>query len=162
MSFDPMKYRLTPHFVLGEFLVSATAARRGRVVEVLPGKDQEIIDNLQSLCAVILEPLRTHFKKPVTIISGYRPEWLNKMVGGSKTSDHMTGCAADLYISGVANKDICHAAQKLDLPFKQCINEFPPGGWVHISHVRGTESKQQMLTALKQGGKTIYLGGILS
>ena len=60
--------QLSEHFELAEFLVSETAARRGIANEPTP----EIVDNLQQLCQVVLEPLRRQLKRPVLITSGFR------------------------------------------------------------------------------------------
>lgn len=161
MSLEPYRKKLSPHFTLGEMLVSATASRMGRPVtwmDVSP----EVERNLAWLCNNLLEPIRAHFRKPVVVISGYRPLWLNKAVGGSKTSDHMQGGAADFIVPGVRNVDVCHWVALEQLPFKQLINEFPPNGWIHISGYDGVEPQRQLLSAFKQNRKTIYLGGILS
>jgi hypothetical protein len=156
-----MRKKLSPNFTLGEMLVSATAARMGRTIswqDLTP----EVERNLTWLCHNLLEPIRKHFRKPVVVISGYRPLWLNKAVGGSKTSDHMQGGAADIIVPGIRNVDVCHWVALEQLPYKQLIHEFPPDGWVHISGYEGTDPIRQMLTAVKQNRRTIYLNGILS
>ena len=89
----------------------------------------------------------------------------NASVGGSKTSDHCQGQAADIEIDGVANGDLA-AWVRDNLTFRQCILEFytqgvPDSGWVHVSYVEG-DNKKQCLTAVKQGGKTVYLSGLIA
>lgn len=150
--------RLTKHFTLEEFLVSETASRKGLTIErPIP----TYVENLAALCTWVLEPLRASYRKPISIISGYRPEWLNKLVGGSVTSDHMFGQAADFIISGVPNIEVCHRIIELNIPYKQLIHEFPPGGWVHISFDRTKiVQNQELLTALKQNKRTIYIKGL--
>jgi hypothetical protein len=150
--------RLSPHFTLDEFLVSATAARKGLKIGT---PAPEVIQNLETLCNTVLEPLRREVRKPIVIISGYRPEWLNKLVGGSPTSDHMFGRAADFTIPGLSTFQVCSRILEYGLPFKQMIHEFPPEGWVHISYVRGQlVQKMELLTAVKQNRRTLYLKGL--
>lgn len=55
---------------------------------------------------VVLQTVRDHFKKPVTINSGYRTVGKNKAVGGAAYSQHLYGTAADIQIKGVAPKDV--------------------------------------------------------
>ncbi len=54
-----------------------------------------------------LDEMRKHFKKPVVITSGIRcKEYNNSLPGSSKSSQHLKGNAADVYIKGVDPKDI--------------------------------------------------------
>ncbi len=62
-----------------------------------------MIKALGDLCYEVLEPLRAHFSKPVTITSGYRSEALCEAIGSKKTSQHAKGQAVDLEIFGVPN-----------------------------------------------------------
>ena len=83
---------LSQHFRLSEFTRSATASARG--IDNTPSASA--IDNLRRLCQEVLEPLRRHLDRPVVISSGYRCKKLNQLVGGVRTSQHMTGEAADI------------------------------------------------------------------
>ena len=87
--------RLTEHFSIEEFERSATATKLG-IDNRVP---QELIPNIKNLCQQVLEPLRRHAGTPITISSGYRCPRLNAAVGGSPTSNHLRGCAADLRVS---------------------------------------------------------------
>ena len=40
-------------------------------------------------------------EEPIIITSGYRSSELNKKVGGSPTSNHLTGCAVDIRVAGI-------------------------------------------------------------
>jgi hypothetical protein len=127
---------LSPHFTLREFVKSQTALRRG----IGNNPDDTEIKNLIALCENVLEPVREHFKKPVRINSGFRSPDLNSAIGGSKTSQHMTGEAADFEISGVDNLEIAKWIRD-QLDFDQLILEFyepgiPSSGWVHVSYRR--------------------------
>lgn len=146
--------QLSEHFVLAEFLVSETAARRGIANEPTP----EIIDNLRRLCQLVLEPLRVKLVRPVVITSGYRSLALNRAVGGSPTSHHTQGRAADLIVPGMSPLAVCQAANQLKLPCGQIIHEF--GRWAHLS-VAASNERTQLLTAKLAQGKTVYEPGLV-
>ena len=95
--------KLTPHFSLEEFVRSATAQAKGIDNSLNPTAkaDQAVIRNLKALCENILEPLRDHACQPMVISSGYRCPALNNAVGGSKTSQHLTGEACDIHIPSI-------------------------------------------------------------
>ena len=84
-------------------------------------------------------------------------------IGGSTTSDHCKGCAADFEVPGFDNKQL--AKWIIDnLTFKQVILEYyedgiSNSGWVHCSFEEG-ENNNQVLRAVKEGKKTVYLKGI--
>lgn len=61
----------------------------------------------------ILQKIRNHFKKPVTINSGYRTVTKNKAVGGATYSQHLYGMAADITVQGVAPKVVAAYAESL-------------------------------------------------
>jgi hypothetical protein len=78
--------------------------------------------------------LRDKYGKAIIVNSGYRCEALNKAVGGSKTSHHRYGLAADITAkSKTENKKLFNLAQELDLPFDQLIDE-KNYSWIHISY----------------------------
>ena len=117
------------YFTIKELCKSSTATQKG--INNTP--NSEIVSNLEQLVDNILDPLREAYGKPITVNSGYRCNALNKAVGGSKTSHHLTGLAADITGSSKAeNKKIFELAQKLKLPFDQLIDE-KRFSWVHIS-----------------------------
>lgn len=152
--------RLSPNFTLREFLRSATASRMGRAIEDPP---IQVIDELERLCLEVLEPARAALgNRPITILSGWRPQWLNTAVGGSPRSDHMLGRAADLVVAGLANEAACQLLLAAAvIPIRQCILEFPPNGWVHVSVGRaGAPARREFITAVKNGRTTVYLTGI--
>lgn len=146
--------QLSEHFELAEFLVSETAARRGIANEPTP----EIIENLRRLCQLVLEPLRVKLARPVVITSGYRSPALNRAIGGSPTSHHMQGRAADLIVPGITPLAVCQAASQLKLSCVQIIHEF--GRWTHLS-VAISNERTQLLTAKLSQGKTVYEPGLV-
>ena len=128
-----------------------------------PGEAE--IENLKRLCEKVLQPVREHFKTGVKVNSGFRHPDVNAKVGGSKTSDHCKGQAADIEIPGVPNADLAKWITE-NLDFTQVILEFytqgvPDSGWVHVSY-DPQNLKKQSLTAVKKDGKTVYLPGLVA
>lgn len=151
--------KLGKYFHLDEFTVSALASRIGRDIDGVP---EQYMGNLERLVETCLDPLRERLGRPMVITSGYRPDWLNRMVGGSPTSAHVEARAADLIVPGVPLIEICKACDALELPFDQVILEFPPSGWVHIGIAHQDERpRRQRLTALTASGRTRYFPGHL-
>lgn len=152
---------LSANFTLKELTKSDTATRLG--LDNTP--DEQALENLKTLCDKVLQPVREHFGKSVTVNSGYRSPESNAAVGGSKTSDHCKGMAADIEIVGVANADLAQWIMD-NLDYTQLILEFytpgiPDSGWVHVSYDPNNLKKQE-LTATKVAGKTTYLNGLVA
>ena len=152
---------LSANFTLKELTKSDTATRLG--LDNTP--DEQALENLKILCEKVLQPVREHFGKSVTVNSGYRSPESNAAVGGSKTSDHCKGQAADIEIVGVANADLAQWIMD-NLEYTQLILEFytsgiPDSGWVHVSYDPNNLKKQE-LTATKVAGKTTYLNGLVA
>ena len=138
--------QLSKHFTLKEMTASMVARRKN--IDNTPGSAE--IKNLGDLCYEVLEPLRAHFDKPVTITSGYRSEALCEAIGSKKTSQHALGQAVDLEIFEVPNIKIAYWLQN-NVDFDQLIMEYfdptdPAGGWVHISYHKSDSNRKQVLT----------------
>lgn len=88
------------NFKLSEFFVSSTADKNGIKNEPSLDERATIVRNINLLVDNVLDPVRDKFCTPVIITSGYRCPQVNKLVGGSKNSQHMSGCAADFHIKG--------------------------------------------------------------
>lgn len=146
--------RLSPNFLLAEFTLSQTASRHG--IDNMP--PDWAIHALEQLCLNVLEPVRAHFERPVLISSGWRGPELNRRVGGSKTSQHCKGEAADFRVAGVSNLAVCQWMERR-LNYDQLIYEFGEAGWVHVSW--RVPYRNQELTARRVGRKTVYLTGIV-
>lgn len=88
---------------------------------------------------VLLQCIREHFGAKVHITSGYRTAEHNAAVGGSKSSQHLLGRAADFYVEGVPVATVAAYAETL-LPGRGGIGRYPKDakhpkrmtGWVHI------------------------------
>ena len=120
------------YFTLNE-LIKSDAAKRSKINNT-PNKQEE--NNLIALVNYILDPLREAYGKPIIVTSGFRCERLNKLVNGSKTSQHRTGQAADIRTvedTVEENKKLFDLVQELNLPFDQLIDEYNYD-WVHVSY----------------------------
>ena len=140
---------LSEHFTLGE----VTKSRHAEVYNI---PSHVAIENLKRVCGW-LEELRFTYNtlyclkpgedyetsenvEPIVINSGYRSPELNKKVGGSPTSNHLTGCAVDIRCVGV-EQAIRYAAILLDTAddrqedFDELLIERNRKGryWVHFA-----------------------------
>ena len=145
--------RLTPHFTLDE--MCKTSANLDNV----PNEAQ--VENLKRLCGW-LEKLRRRYNlryvygkmersvsppelggekiTPIIINSGYRSEAVNKAVGGAKGSNHLTGCAVDIRVTGIEQL-VRYATILLDISdesqedFDELLLERSPKGtyWLHFA-----------------------------
>ncbi|MCD8207767.1 MAG: D-Ala-D-Ala carboxypeptidase family metallohydrolase [Bacteroidales bacterium] len=129
------------YFTISELCASSTAT--AKKIDNTP--TEEVIANLTALVDVVLDPLREAWGEPIIVNSGYRCSALNTAVGGSKTSQHMTGQAADIVPKNKTKARVKELFQKildLGLPFDQLINE-SDYSWVHVSYkANGTNRKQ--------------------
>ena len=152
---------LTKNFGYQEMIKSSTADSLG----ISNDATREHVINLVNLCNFILQPVRDEFG-PIRINSGYRSPALNKAVGGSKTSQHCNGQAADFESTRISNPDLAKWIEK-NLIFDQLILEFydgvdPNSGWVHCSYVLDGSNRSKTMTALRVNGKTQYKNGLLT
>ena len=140
---------LTRHFTKSEFEFSATGTRKD-IPNICP---PELISNMINV-ANHLEIVRAYFGAPIRVLSGYRSQALNKAVGGSKTSAHRTGSAADFIVVGVSVAAVAKYIAENMKGVDQIILEFPEtGGWIHIGFTNGVP-REQVLTASKVDGNT--------
>ena len=94
--------RLSPHFTLGEL----TKTSYDTLDKNIPSR--VAIENLRNICENWLEDLRYSYNAlygdsgviPIVISSGYRSEEVNRLCGGAKGSNHLTGCAVDIKCYG--------------------------------------------------------------
>ena len=122
-------------------------AFRVREFRCRDGTDTILID--EGL-VVLLQCIREHFGKPVYITSGYRTAAHNAAVGGSKSSQHLLGRAADFYVEGMDVATVAAYAETL-LPARGGIGRYPKDaahpkrrtGWVHID-TRAGKSRWKM------------------
>ena len=139
-----------------ELTKSQTATRKG--IDNTPSPEHQA--NLQSLCTAILQPIRDHFSKVVTVSSGYRSQELCLAIGSKTTSQHAKGEAADFEIFGVSNKELADYIHE-HLDYDQLILEYwkesdPNSGWVHCSYSEGNNRNQYLKAYKDENNKTCY------
>jgi hypothetical protein len=95
--------KLSPHFTLGELTITSYHTCDGNI------PSHVAIENLKNICENWLEDLRYSYNAlygesgaeiPIIINSGYRSEEVNRLCGGAKGSNHLTGCAVDIRCAG--------------------------------------------------------------
>ena len=153
--------RLSQHFTLGELTKTSAKTADGNI----PSHVQ--IENSKNLCENWLEELRYSYNllyclqpgedyetsknvKPLLINSGFRSEAVNKAIGGVKGSNHLTGCAVDIHVTGI-EQAIRYACILLDIADgskrdydELLIERSPKGGyWVHFA-VRPKENRRKV------------------
>ena len=142
--------KLSEHFTLGELCKTSAKTQDGNIPSHVH------IENLKRLCGW-LEMLRSEWNKrygegndPIIINSGYRSPAVNKAVGGVPTSNHLTGCAADIRVSGIEQL-IRYATILLDISdesqedFDELLIERSPKGsyWLHFA-VRPSNNRRKV------------------
>lgn len=143
---ESQSMNLSPHFTLEEMTLSQTAVRRG--IDNTPPAD--VVERLRKLCVEILEPARAALG-PLKISSGYRSKKLNVAVGGSTTSAHCLGYAADVLPLRVTKMEFARWV-KQNCKFDQLILEFgteQEPAWIHISC--DPRNRGQVLRATSKG-----------
>lgn len=141
---------LSEHFTLEEFTISQEAVRSG----LRNAPDVAQTEALCLLCENVLEPLRARIKRPIVVSSGFRSKSVNTRIGGSATSQHCKGEAADILVPGMDTADVVDLIRAMRLPFDQVIDEF--ARWVHVSHSRSGGNRGEVLMAWRRGSQTHY------
>ena len=144
--------QLSPHFSLKEL----TDSDKARELKLDNTASPKIVNNLCVLSST-LEDVRKLLGKPVVISSGYRSPSVNKAVGGSSTSMHEQGLAADIKVEGMTPYQVACAIRDSGIVLDQLICE---PTWVHIGLSLG-KPREQYLTMKRVNGKTVYLNGIV-
>lgn len=144
------------YFTFDEFKDSEKARELGidnRMPELVEAHVVELVD-------ILLDPLREAWGAPLVVSSGYRCPELNEAVGGSATSAHLAGWAADL----VPSADDPRGVQGLvdfaiewltatGLPYDQLIDERSGGSrWLHVG-IRNLKGKQRRQVMRYENGK---------
>jgi hypothetical protein len=121
------------YFTIQELTRSATARRLG--IDNTP--PASAVKALHELVDYVLDPLREAWGGPIRVNSGYRCPELNQAVGGTPTSQHQNGEAADITVgTRSGNRRLLALIKRLHLPVDQCIDE-KGCRWIHVSHHSG-------------------------
>lgn len=149
--------QISKHLSLKECTYSPTAEKMGISNNNLT---KTHIENMKLLAEKVFEPVRENFKMPIRVTSVFRSFNLNQAIKGSVSSQHCSGQAMDIDMSGVkgiSNKDIFNFIKE-NLDFDQLIWEFGNSkepDWVHVSYTN-VKNRKQVLKAKRTNGKTHY------
>ena len=146
------------YFTYSELLKSDTAIKK----RIYNGANKEVEDNLASLVAAVLDPLREKYGHAITVTSGYRSVAVNKAVGGAVTSQHTKGEAADIVgFDGSVSENYKLGRMIVAMGnFDQVIfedvgkNDLKPK-WIHVSWKRVGDNRGLILKKIK--GTTSYI-----
>ena len=152
--------KLSPHFTLGELCKTSVNSLDGNI----PSRVN--IENLRNICENWLEEMRYDYNtlyclkpgedyetsqsvEPVVITSGFRSEDVNKAVGGSPSSNHLSGCAVDIRCAGF-EQAVRYASILLDIAddtrqdYDELFIERKKGGryWLHFA-VRPEDNRRK-------------------
>lgn len=117
-------------FTKSELTRSDTARIRG--IDNTPTPEASAA--LDALMWNVLDPIRRMWGKPIIVNSGYRCPKLNAAIGGSATSQHMKGEAADITVGNpTKNKELFDMIAQSAIPFDQLIDE-KNYRWIHVSY----------------------------
>jgi putative chitinase len=115
---------ISQHFTLAELTHTDH-----RALDNTPNEGE--IENLKRL-AVLLELVKTQLGgRPIMVNSAFRSSAVNAAVGSKDTSQHRSGCAADIRVPGVTPDEVVRSVITAGLPYDQIIREFD--AWTHIS-----------------------------
>lgn len=131
------------YFSIAEFLRSDAAEKYQ--VSNIPSDEEllKVLTNINALVNKVLDPLRAMVGRPIIITSGYRSRRINELVGGSKTSQHLTGKAADFHVRGFTPQQMNVVYQTIQMifDFDQLIF-YPSKNIIHVSW-NGDKNRQQ-------------------
>ena len=135
------------YFTISEMCVSGSHHK----LAVVPEKGTTIYNNLLYIIER-LDKIREEWGGPIIVTSGYRSQALNKAVGGSKTSAHCVGLAADIQPKSGNIMDLAALIATMEMEFDQLIlekttvknGEIVSCQWLHLGFSR-TKNRNQIL-----------------
>ncbi len=137
------------YFTIEELCQSETAEK----YKIDNTPSEEIIEHLTLLIDCLLDPLREAWGSAIIINSGYRCPILNKAVGGSKTSSHMSGWSVDMRPkNGKMDEFKRFVVYFIKTRFwDQCILEKSGDvEWIHLSLYNNSGKQRKMIFSIEQ------------
>jgi hypothetical protein len=135
--------RITKHFTWHEATHSDTAKRKG----LKNDPPADIQGNIE-IAAEGMEAVRSLLGVPLKVTSWYRSPGVNAAVGGSKTSDHITGFAVDFRAVGRDALACAKVIANSPLLFDQLI-WYPSQNRLHISFAPA--HRRELMTKIPGG-----------
>ena len=135
---------LTPHFTLEELTHTDH-----RTLDNTPNEAE--LANLQRLAEFLEKVKHELYDRPIIVNSAFRSKAVNDAVGSKDTSQHRTGCAADIRVPGMTPDEVVKAIIAANLGHDQVIREFDR--WTHVSIPNTTTDKPRLQALIidKQG-----------
>ena len=135
---------LTPHFTLEELTHTDH-----RTLDNTPNEAE--LDNLKRLAEFLERVKHELYDRPIIVNSAFRSKAVNDAVGSRDTSQHRTGCAADIRVPGMTPDEVVKAIIAANLGHDQVIREFDR--WTHVSIPNTTTDKPRLQALIidKQG-----------
>ena len=135
---------LTPHFSLEELTHTDH-----RTLDNTPNEAE--LANLQRLAEFLEKVKHELYDRPIIVNSAFRSKAVNDAVGSKDTSQHRTGCAADIRVPGMTPDEVVKAIIAANLGHDQVIREFDR--WTHVSIPNNTTDKPRLQALIidKQG-----------
>jgi hypothetical protein len=135
---------LTPHFTLEELTHTDH-----RTLDNTPNEAE--LANLQRLAEFLEKVKHELYDRPIIVNSAFRSKAVNDAVGSRDTSQHRTGCAADIRVPGMTPDEVVKAIIAANLGHDQVIREFDR--WTHVSIPNNTTDKPRLQALIidKQG-----------
>jgi len=150
---------ISKYITLSQATKSITAQRYG----IINAPDADAIEKMRLLCFTIYDPVCDYFGRAIPVSSFYRNRVLNTKIGGSKTSQHMTGEAMDIDCDMISDSKITNSVVFFyimnNFKFDQLIWEFGTNknpAWVHVSYSVGNNRNQILVASKDKFKKTVY------
>lgn len=140
---------LSKYFSLAECIRS----RKAKLLGLNNYPPKEVIERLKRFLTTVMDPIRELFGLPISPNSVYRSWPVNTAVGGSATSQHPEGEAADFNVPGQTVREVMRRIIAAGIPFDQLIDEY--GSWVHISYTERRPNRHQILEYRMVNGRTV-------
>jgi len=112
-------------------------------------------NNLKRLAELLEQIKRLLGGKPIMVNSAFRSKQVNDAVGSKDTSQHRSGCAADIRVPSMTPDEVVKAVIASDLAYDQIIREFDR--WTHVSvpnDLIGKPRKQALI--IDKSGTRVY------
>ena len=138
---------LSPHFTLEELTHTDH-----RTLDNTPNEAE--LANLKRLAEFLERVKHELYDKPIMVNSAFRSKAVNDAVGSKDTSQHRTGCAADIRVPGMTPDEVVKAIIAANLGHDQVIREFDR--WTHVSIHNHTADKPRLQALIidKEGTRT--------
>lgn len=135
---------LSPHFSLEELTHTDH-----RTLDNTPNEAE--LANLKRLAEFLERVKHELYDRPIIVNSAFRSKAVNDAVGSKDTSQHRTGCAADIRVPGMTPDEVVKAIIAANLGHDQVIREFDR--WTHVSIPNNTTDKPRLQALIidKQG-----------